>query len=159
MTLSLSAGVVVEILRGAEPHYRRFMEDTVAAGEDVRICSLVLNQLAQAALASQRPQARMGQIDALVAYIPVEPWTGEDALVAARLQVEWRRTVMTKVRPDIGLPDLLTAGQALNRGWPVAVDRTRHVISGVPTLLWSDPSGPIDLTTRPDLKDLARARR
>lgn len=158
MTLSLSARVVVEVLRGTRPHYRRFLEDAVAAGQDVRICSLVLNQLAQAALASDRPQERMDQIDALVAHVPVEPWTGEDALTAARLQVEWRRTVLEKARPAIRLPDLLTAGQALNRDWPMVADTPADAVGGVPTLLWSDPAGPVDLT-RPGFSDLARARR
>ncbi|MFC3079356.1 hypothetical protein ACFODL_14755 [Phenylobacterium terrae] len=158
MTLSLSARVVVEVLRGARPHYRRFLEDAVAAGHDVRICSLVLNQLAQAALASDRPQQRMDQIDALVAHLAVEPWTGEDALTAARLQVEWRRTVGPKARPEIRLPDLLTAGQALNRDWTMAADTLAEAIGGVPTLLWGDPDGPVDLTA-PGFKDLARARR
>ncbi|HEX2559934.1 hypothetical protein [Phenylobacterium sp.] len=158
MTLSLSACVVVEVLRGAKPHYRRFVEAAVDAGDELRICSLVLNQLAQAALTSDRPQARMDQIDALVAHVPVEPWTGEDAITSARLQVEWRRTVLEKTRPGVTLPDLLTAGQALNRGWTLVVDAMPHVVAGVPAILWGDPAGPVDLT-RPGFADLARARR
>lgn len=158
MTLSLSACVVVAVLRGTKPHYRRFMEEALDAGEDLRICSLVLNQLAQAALSSDEPQARMDQIDALVAHLPVEPWTGEDALTAARLQVEWRRTVLAKTRPEVRLPDLLTAGQALNRDWPMVADTLADAIGGVPTILWGDPAGPVDFT-RPGLETLARARR
>lgn len=158
MTLSLSARVALEVLRGTRPHYRRFLEDAVAAGEELRICSLVLNQLAQAALASDRPQARMDQIDALVAHVPVEPWTGEDALTAARLQVELRRTVVEKVQPGLSLPDVLTAAQALGRGWTVAADTLTEAVGGVPTLLWGDPAGPVDLT-RPGFPELARARR
>jgi hypothetical protein len=71
MTLSLSAPVVVELLKGEKPHYRRFLEDALEAGQEARICSLVLHQLSHAALKSPRPEPHLDKLAALVGHLDV----------------------------------------------------------------------------------------
>ncbi|HEY9217116.1 MAG TPA: PIN domain-containing protein [Phenylobacterium sp.] len=159
MTLSLSTPVVLEVLRCAQPHYRRFLEQAIAAGEEVRICSLVLQQLAHAALESDAPEPHLSQLDALIAHLQVEPFTGEDALSAARVQSEWRRTVLSspKLAP-LGVLDVLTAGQALNRGWTLVADKLGRGAPGVRTVLWGDPAGPVDLAAQAESFQRAGSR-
>jgi predicted nucleic acid-binding protein len=144
VTLSLSAAVVVAILRGRQPHYRQFLEDAIEAGEDVRLCSLVLHQLAHAALNGKRPEPHLDQLAALVGYVEVEPWTGEDAMSAARLRLEWERSSYASRGSRVGLLDVLAAGQAQNRGWALVVDRPDAWTGGA-MILWGDPAGPVDL--------------
>jgi hypothetical protein len=91
-----------------------------------------------------------------VGYIDVEPWTGEDAMAAARLQAEWERTSVSSARSGVGLLDVLTAGQAQNRGWTLVVAQPVYGFGAGEVVLWSNPEGPIDLRER--MNQLIRTR-
>ncbi|WP_304165795.1 PIN domain-containing protein [Phenylobacterium aquaticum] len=141
MILGLDTRVVMALLSGAEPHYRRRLDEARALGAQACLSSIVLNELALAALKGPRADQDLMRIDALVGEIEVEAWTAEDALAAARLRMELERDGQ-----GIGAFDTLVAGQALSRGWTlVTTDAWAFLrVKGLALLDWSDPAGARD---------------
>jgi tRNA(fMet)-specific endonuclease VapC len=141
VSLTLDSNVVIEILRGRQPHYRARMDEAKAADISLHVSSVVLHELAVGALRSQRPAFHLDRLDAFVAEVEVDAWTGEDAMAAARVRFD-----LESNGQGIGTYDTLIAGQAVNRGRTVVTNSLREFIR-VPhldLLDWSDPTGPRD---------------
>ncbi len=138
MILSLDTNVVIELLRGTNPHYRVRLDEAQAAGDRAVISSIVLNELAFGALRSARPELHLQRLDTLVAAIETESWTAEDALAAARVRMELEREGR-----GIGAFDTLIAGQAFNRGWTVVTANVSEFlrVKGLRLVDWSKPEG------------------
>lgn len=136
MTICLDTNVVVEMLRNRKPHYRNRLEENETAGTPVRLSALTFHELTYGAMISARPAQQLAMIDDLVSRAPVEPWSPEDAVAAARIRADLRRS-----GSEIGKVDSLIAGQALNRGWRVVTDNVREFIrvDGLTVVDWSDP--------------------
>ncbi len=135
MTICLDTSVVVEMRRNRKPHSRHRFAEAQAAGDPVRLATLAFHELSYGAMISTRPAQQLAMLDDLVARAPDETWTPEDAVVAARVRADLKRSGLA-----IGKVDSLIAGQALNRGWPVVTDNIREFIrvDGLIVIDWSD---------------------
>ncbi len=138
MTLCLDTCIVVDVLRASKPHVLQRLQEVEVQGHEFRLCSFTLHELVYGALIGERADLQLSLIDDFVARAPVEPWTAEDAMVAARIRADLRKT-----GTPIGAVDAMISGQALSRGWPVVTNNVRDFIH-VPELTiidWSDPAG------------------
>jgi predicted nucleic acid-binding protein len=150
--IALDAKTVTGLLDGNPPHLRERMDDALEAGHSLLMSSLVLHDLAYAAMASDQAARRLAQLDTFIAQVEVVAWTSEDALTAARIRADHEKT---HGRPtQLGATELLCAAQALNNDWAVVSERpsipaaarnwpTSLVIPGLGlrTIDWSAPSG------------------
>ncbi len=139
MTLSLDSDVAIELMRHRRPQFRTRMDEAKAAGEIIRISSVVLFELTYGAMRSARADVQLGRVDALVSEIGVEPWTAEDAMIAARI-----RTDLEKNGTAVGPFDCLIASQAIRTGDVLVTGNVREFIR-IPELSlmdWSDPDQP-----------------
>jgi predicted nucleic acid-binding protein len=118
--------------------------------------SLVLHDLAHAAMASEHAARKLAQLDAFIAQVDVAPWTSEDALTAARLRADHEKVAGRLYALD--LPEILYAAQALNHDWTIIVQTPPMVpplpksmralmtrlggpLAALRTIDWSAPSG------------------
>lgn len=138
MKLGLDTDVAIEILRGARPHYRVFLEDAEAEGAELCLSAIVVHELMYGAMISARPGHHLERVEWLATRMRVEPWSLGDAAEAARVRADLKRQGNT-----LGGLDALIAGQAINRGWALVTNNTRDFfrVSGLPLVDWSDPAG------------------
>jgi len=141
VSLTLAADVVIEVLRGREPHFRVRMDEARAADIGLHVSSVVLHELALGALKSDRPTFHLERLDAFVSEVEVDAWSGEDAMAAARVQFD-----LGQHGQALGTLDMMIAGQAVNRGRTVVTNNLREFIRlpHLDVLDWSDPAGPLD---------------
>jgi tRNA(fMet)-specific endonuclease VapC len=141
VSLTLDSNVVIEILRGRQPHYRARMDEAMAADIGLHVSSVVLHELAAGALGSRRPAFHLERLDAFIAEVEVDAWTGEDAMAAARVRFDLERSGQ-----GIGTCETLIAGQAVSRGRTVVTNSLREFmrVPQLELLDWSDPAGPHD---------------
>jgi predicted nucleic acid-binding protein len=97
------------------------MDAAIARGDELVMSSLVLHDVAFAAMASDQAAAKLAQLDAFIAQVDVVPWTSEDALTAARLRADHERTALSAFRLDPS--QILCAAQALNNDWTMIAER------------------------------------
>ena len=137
--LALDTCVVVDLLRGRNPHYTQRLQEAEEASMTVVLPSIVLHELSYGAMISVRPELQLSLLDAFVARAQVEPWTPEDAVAAARV-----RTDLRAGGSPMAIVDTLIAGQAINRGWNVVTSNIKDFIRipGLTVVDWSDPAGP-----------------
>jgi tRNA(fMet)-specific endonuclease VapC len=138
MTLLLDTCTVIDVIREGRPHFRQRLREAVEAGTRIVISSPVLHELMYGAMISAKPDVELALIDGFVERTHVEPWSAEDALVAARVRAD-----LKKLGAPIGAMDVLIGGQALNRGWKVVTANVRDFLRVGPLTVidWSDPSG------------------
>ena len=152
MKIALDAKTVTGLLDGDPPHLRERMDDALEAGHNLLMSSLVLHDLAYAAMASDQAARRLAQLDTFIAQVEVVAWTSEDALTAARIRADHEKTHGRPIQ--LGATELLCAAQALNNDWTVIAEHpsmsprprswpTGVVIPGLGlrTIDWSAPSG------------------
>lgn len=120
MTISLDACVVIDLVNGRSASLRDRYLDARGSGQAFVVSSLVYHEVAFGAVLSGRYDLEMRLIAAIIGDLPIEPFSGEDALEAARLRAELRRSG----NPISGL-DSLIAGQARFRGWSIATSNLR----------------------------------
>jgi predicted nucleic acid-binding protein len=118
--IALDAKTVARLIEGEPPHLRERMDEALARGDELVMSSVVLHDLAYAAMASEQAARRLAQLDAFLAQVEVVPWTSEDALTAARLRADQDKSASGKF--GLGFPDLMCAGQALNNDWVVIAE-------------------------------------
>jgi len=151
MKIALDAQTVTRLLDGDPPHLRDRMDDALATGHSLWISSLVLHDLAYAAMASDQAARRLAQLDAFISQVEVSAWTSEDALTAARIRADHEKPLGHPVQFDA--IELQCAAQALNNDWtlvswepgPPATARRAAAVFGYPvlglrTIDWSTPS-------------------
>jgi tRNA(fMet)-specific endonuclease VapC len=141
VTLSLDANVLVDLTRGQKPHLRQRWDEALASGADLRLSTIVLQELLLGAELSQHPDRQHALLERFLLGVNLEPWTAEDAEATGRL-----RAVFERRGERIGAYDTLIAGQALARGWIVVTANVREFIR-VPSLRlldWSDPAGAVE---------------
>jgi tRNA(fMet)-specific endonuclease VapC len=87
----------------------------------------------------------------LLARLHVAEFTAEDAIGAARVRAE-----LEGAGRGIGALDMLTAGQALARGWTLVTTDLKHMlrVEGLAVIDWTRSDRPMDRTEM-----LARAMR
>lgn len=141
MNLSLDTGVVIEILDGASPIYRAAMEAAVEAGCSIRLSAIVLHELAHRALCSRRPEVEMRKLDTFVTGMDVDPWTAEDALVAARVSADFANT-----GAPIGMMETMIAGHALSHDLTLVTRKVGDFIRvpGLRVIDWNISDKPLD---------------
>lgn len=134
VTLSLDTSTIINCLRDGPTATRLRFRDARAAGAPLVLSSLVLYELDYGAAISGRPVLHRQRYEALVGDLPVEPLDVGDALAAARV-----RRALHAAGSLIGAVDMLIAGQALARGWPVVTANVRDFgrISGLAVIDWS----------------------
>jgi predicted nucleic acid-binding protein len=151
MKIALDAKTVMQLLDGDPPHLRDRMDDALASGHSLWISSLVLHDLAYAAMASDQAAQRLAQLDTFIAQVEVAAWTSEDALTAARLRADYEKQHGQPIRLDE--TEILCAAQALNNDWTLVSERMPLPVQGrrwpssliIPglelrTIDWSTPS-------------------
>lgn len=141
MKLSLDTDVAVEVIRGRHPHYRVWLEQSLSTGATLHLSSVVFHDLMFAAMTSDAPEQQMERVDALTSQMEVHAWTPDDAVEAARIRADLRRS-----GSELRGMDALIAGQAINGDWTLVSGNLRDFIR-VPNLKlldWSDPAGPLD---------------
>jgi predicted nucleic acid-binding protein len=148
--IALDAKTVAGLIACDPPHLRERMDDALAQGDELVMSSLVLHDVAFAAMASDQAATRLAQLDAFISQVEVVAWTSEDALTAARLRADHEKQSGHPLRLDPS--QILCAAQALNNGWAVIADnpappavRTWFAGSGGPfagltAIDWSGPS-------------------
>jgi predicted nucleic acid-binding protein len=149
--IALDPKTVAGLIADDPPHLRERMDEAIARGDELVMSSLVLHDVAFAAMASDQAAARLAQVDAFVAQVEVVPWTSEDALTAARLRADHERTATLQSRLDPS--QILCAAQALNNDWTMiaegpALPRGMRSLApsfggpfpGLRTIDWSTPS-------------------
>ena len=136
-----SVDVAIELIRGRRQHYRAFLEEALASGASLHLSSIVLHELMFGAMASARPEHHMRLVERLAAEMELHSWTPDDAVEAARLRADLRKS-----GTEIGGFDALIAGQAINAGWTLVTGNLREFmrVPGLPLLYWGDPDGPRD---------------
>lgn len=141
MKLSFDSDVAIELLRGTRPHYRLRLQEAQEAGASLHLSSIVLHELMFGAMSSARPEHHMQLVARLTAETEVHPWGPDDAIEAARLRTDLRKSGAT-----IGGFDALIAGQAINAGWTLVTGNLREFmrIGDLRLLFWGDPDGPLD---------------
>ena len=152
MKIAMDAKTVTRLLDGDSPHLRDRMDEALEAGHSLWMFSLVLHDLAYAAMASDQAARRLAQLDAFIAQVEVAAWTSEDALTAARIRADHEKPLGHAVQLDP--TELLCAAQAVNNDWtlvswepgPPATARRAAAMFGYPvlglrTIDWSTPSG------------------
>jgi predicted nucleic acid-binding protein len=120
MKIALDARTVARLIDGDPPHLRERMDTALADGDQLMMSSVVLHELAYAAMASEQAARRLAQLDAFLARVEVVAWTSEDALTAARLRADQDKSASGKF--GLGFPDLMCAGQAINNDWAVVTE-------------------------------------
>ncbi len=142
MKIALDAATVIKLIAYDPPHLRDCMDEALERGDSLVMSSLVLHDLAYAALSSDRAARKLAQLDAFIAQVEVVPWTSEDALTAARLRADHEKAGRL-LQADPG--EIFCAAQALGRGWAViSCDRQRDVTNrmlGLTAIDWSAPDG------------------
>ncbi len=136
---SLDTNVFVSVLRGspaARFRLRRVQE------LELRACSVVLFELLIGAHASRRVVEQLQRIREALTSASIAEVTEADAVMAGQLGAAFLAQGQ-----DIGDLDLLIAGQALNRGWAVVTENTRHFnrVPGLTVIDWSQPWSPTDV--------------
>jgi predicted nucleic acid-binding protein len=140
MKIALDAATVVKLIACDPPHLRDCMDEALERGDSLVMSSLVLHDLAYAALSGDQAARRLAQLDAFIARVEVVPWTSEDALTAARLRADHEKAGRLRQTDPT---EILCAAQALGHGWAVVrQDRRRDVINrmlGLTAIDWSAP--------------------
>jgi tRNA(fMet)-specific endonuclease VapC len=141
MKLCLDTDVAIELIRGSRPQYRERLQDAQSAGASLHLSSIAFHELMFGAMSSARPEHHMRLVARFAAEAEIGAWTAEDAMEAARLRADLRKSGAA-----IGGFDALIAGQALNSGWTLVTGNLREFmrVPGLPLLYWGDPSGPLD---------------
>jgi tRNA(fMet)-specific endonuclease VapC len=141
MRLSLDTDVAIELIRGRHPHYRSRLQEVLDTGASLHLSSIVFHELMYGAMASARPEHHMRLVERLAAEAEVHSWSPDDAMEAARLRVDLRKSGV-----GIGGFDALIAGQALNADWTLVTGNLREFlrIRNLPILYWGDPERPLD---------------
>jgi tRNA(fMet)-specific endonuclease VapC len=144
LILSLDTNVLVDLMRRTRPHVRRHMQGALAAGATLKVSTVVAHELVLGAHRSGRVQHQLELVGGLLGQLDVEPWSWEDALVTGRLRAE-----IEGGGRGVGAYDTMIAGQALARGWTIVTADMKDFarFKGLDIVDWSDPAGPIDLTT------------
>ena len=152
MKIALDAKTVTCLLDGDPPHLRDRMDEALEAGHSLWMSSLVLHDLAYAAMAGDQAARRLTRLDTFIAQVEVVAWTSEDALTAARIRVDHEKQHAGK--SPLGATELLCAAQALNNDWAVIGEGRAFPtamraqafnlggpLQGLRTIDWSMPSG------------------
>lgn len=132
--LSLDTSTIINGLREGPSLTRMRFRDARASGTPLVPSSLVLYELDYGAAISGRPAIHRQRYEVLVGDLPVEALDVGDALAAARV-----RRALHAAGSLIGAVDMLIAGQALARGWPVVTANVKDFgrISGLTVIDWS----------------------
>jgi predicted nucleic acid-binding protein len=142
--ITLDAPTVTRLIDGEPAWVRQRMDEAQARGATFHMSSLVLHDLAHAALTSDQAARKLAQLDAFLARVEVVAWTSEDALTAARLRADREKQVGGK-SPWIDADHILHLAQALNNDWTVVIySRTPSIVAPVPGLRTIDWSAPGD---------------
>lgn len=120
MILSLDANIAIDILRGRSD-VRKRMDQAVLGGATLKMCSVVLHELAFGVMSRRQSRRQLTELQALLVRVDLTEWSAKDAWAAAELRVDLARQGL-----EIGSFDSLIAGQALARGWSVTTDNRRH---------------------------------
>ena len=141
MILSLDANVLVDLMRGKKPPFRRRWDEAQASGTTFKLSVIALYELRFGAYLSGRPERQHALLDEFLPALEVEPWTAEDAASAGLLRSRFQPRGDT-----IGAYDMLIAGQALGRGWTVVTANVREFVRvpGLRVVDWSDPAGAVE---------------
>lgn len=132
MTLAFDTCVIIDILRGRRPDLRDRLLDLSAADVPLHLSSLVVHELYLGAFSSQRVSEQSARVTALLEIFQREAWTSADAVRAASL-----RSDLKKSGTPIGPIDVLIAGQALERGWTLVTSNIKE-FERVPSLALED---------------------
>lgn len=140
MKLCLDTDVAIELIRGVHPHYRIRLQEAQTAGATLHLSSIGFHELMFGAMSSSRPEHHMRLVERLAAEMEIGAWNAEDAMEAARLRADLRKSGSA-----IGGFDALIAGQARNAGWTLVTGNLREFlrVPGLSLIYWGDPGGPL----------------
>ena len=133
MTLSLDTNVLIELLQDRVPAIRAAFAKAQSAEDEMVVSVLVAHELRFGARLSRR-DVEVRTVEALLARLPIVPFTEDDADGATRV-----RLGLERIGQRIGAMDMLIAGQALARGWSVVTANTHEFdrVSGLHVLDWT----------------------
>jgi tRNA(fMet)-specific endonuclease VapC len=132
--LFLDTNVVVDLLRKRTPRLRDRFAAACASGGPLAISIVVLFELRFAALNSQRPDANMRALDALLEETGMIVVDFDEAAATQAAEI---RAVLGRTAALIGPYDILIAAQARARG-AILVTANRREFERVPGLMVTD---------------------
>jgi predicted nucleic acid-binding protein len=142
--ITLDAQTVTGLIDGEPAHLRQRMDEAEARGATFHMSSLVLHDVALAAMTSEQAARKLAQLDAFLARVEVVAWTSEDALTAARLRADREKQISGQSR-WIDAAQTLHLAQAMNNDWTViTLARTQTIAATTPGLRTIDWSAPGD---------------
>ena len=143
MILSLDTSTVVDLLRGKLTAVRGRFAAARARGDELKLSTVALHELAYGAHNSDRPEAHLSALDRFLAYVEVVPFEGEDAMAAGRARADLLRLPFPDATP--GVLDLFIGAQALGRGWAVATSNVRQFarLPGLRVVDWRRSDEPL----------------
>lgn len=138
MNLCLDTCVLVDVMRGAKPHYQVRMEAEMAAGAVLHLSPIVAHELELGILLSARPAHHRRLVEQLCSAMVRHDWTLDDAREAAKVRAE-----LQLAGARIEAPDVFIAGQVRRRGWTLITANLKHFsrISGLDFDEWAPPAG------------------
>ena len=134
MILAFDTCVIIDILRGRRLDLRDRLLDLSAADIPLHLSSLVVHELYQGVFSSQRVSEQSARVAKLIEVFQREAWTAADAVRAASLRADLKRS-----GTPIGPIDVLIAGQALERGWTLVTSNVKEFerVPGLAIQDWS----------------------
>ena len=141
MNLCLDTCVLVDVLRGAKPHYQQRLEAEMEAGAVLHLSPVVAHELELGVLLSARPDHHRRLVERLCSAMIRHDWTIDDACEAAKVRAELKRS-----GERIEAPDVFLAGQARRRGWTLITANRKHFsrIAGLDFTDWAPPTAEKD---------------
>ena len=133
--LCLDSKVLIDIINGHELVRARFREARLSENP-LTTSALAVHEVFFGASISTRPVVQTRSALELLSTLTVVDFTSDDAVRAAELRSELRRSGQ-----PIGGFDMLIAGQALQREWTVVTANTREFsrVRGLTIEDWSRP--------------------
>ncbi len=145
MIYSLDTSTAVDLLRGEEVGVRERFNAARARGDGLKLSAVALFELAFGAYNSGRADARLNDLERLLAFVDVAPFEGDDAMTAGRVRAELERLPFPNA--ELGAPDLLIGSQALGRDWVAVTSNVRHFarIPGLGIVDWRRSDDPVSV--------------
>jgi tRNA(fMet)-specific endonuclease VapC len=136
LNLCLDTCVLVDVMRGAKPHYQQRLAAEMEAGAELHLSPIVAHELELGILLSARPDHHRRLVERLCSAMVRHDWTLDDAREAAKVRAELQRG-----GERIEAPDIFLAGQARRRGWTLITANLKHFsrIAGLEFTDWAPP--------------------
>lgn len=143
VTLSLDSDVAIDLMRGVHQGVRERFDAARLSGDRLVMSSIALHELVFGARRSARPETKMREIEALLAFVEPIEFGVDDGLMAGRVRAD-----LANDGREIPTEDLLIGSQALARSWSLVSGNIRHLgrIPGLTFYDWRRSAAPLSVS-------------